>query len=68
MGIFYGGIAQIFVVVCWSTKKATLFGLTAFTSYGSFWLTLVAILLMQTGSDRFAKSQFLHVCLDCGHI
>lgn len=27
-------------------KKGNTFGLTAFTSYGSFWLTLVAILLM----------------------
>lgn len=27
-------------------QKGNTFGLTAFTSYGSFWLTLVAILLM----------------------
>ena len=45
MGIFYGGIAQIFAGLL-EYKKGNTFGLTAFTSYGSFWLTLVAILLM----------------------
>ncbi|HAI7507546.1 TPA: acetate uptake transporter, partial [Escherichia coli] len=41
MGIFYGGIAQIFAGLL-EYKKGNTFGLTAFTSYGSFWLTLVA--------------------------
>lgn len=45
MGIFYGGIAQIFAGLL-EFKKGNTFGLTAFTSYGAFWLTLVAILLM----------------------
>lgn len=45
MGIFYGGIAQIFAGLL-EYKKGNTFGLTAFASYGSFWLTLVAILLM----------------------
>lgn len=45
MGIFYGGIAQIFAGLL-EYKKGNTFGLTAFTSYGAFWLTLVAILLM----------------------
>ncbi|WP_279049118.1 acetate uptake transporter [Cedecea davisae] len=45
MGIFYGGIAQIFAGLL-EFKKGNTFGLTAFTSYGSFWLTLVAILLL----------------------
>lgn len=44
MGIFYGGIAQIFVGLLEFIKGNT-FGFTAFTSYGSFWLTLAAILL-----------------------
>ncbi len=39
MGIFYGGIAQIFAGLL-EYKKGNTFGLTAFTSYGSFWLTL----------------------------
>ena len=45
MGIFFGGIAQIIAgVMEW--KKNNIFGATAFISYGSFWLTLVAILVL----------------------
>jgi len=43
MGLFYGGIAQIIAGVL-EFKKGNTFGLTAFTSYGSFWLTLVFLL------------------------
>ena len=46
MGLFYGGVAQIIAGVL-EYKKGNTFGLTAFTSYGSFWLTLVFILLMK---------------------
>jgi succinate-acetate transporter protein len=42
MGIFYGGIAQIIAGIM-EFKKGNTFGTTAFISYGSFWLTLVAI-------------------------
>lgn len=42
MGIFVGGIAQIIAGILESRKNNT-FGLTAFTAYGSFWLSLVAI-------------------------
>jgi uncharacterized protein len=45
MGLFYGGMAQIFAG--WMEwKKGNTFGLTAFTSYGLFWETLVFIILM----------------------
>ena len=45
MGIFYGGIAQVIAgIMDW--KKGNTFGTTAFTSYGLFWLTLVALLVM----------------------
>ena len=45
MGIFYGGLAQIIVgVMEW--KKNNTFGTTAFTSYGLFWLTLVALIIL----------------------
>ena len=43
MGIFYGGIAQIIAGVLESKKNNT-FGMTAFISYGFFWLTLVALI------------------------
>jgi uncharacterized protein len=42
MGIFVGGIAQIIAGILESKKNNT-FGTTAFTCYGSFWLSLVAI-------------------------
>jgi succinate-acetate transporter protein len=45
MGIFYGGIAQVIAgIMEW--KKNNTFGTTAFTSYGLFWLSLVAIWVM----------------------
>ncbi len=44
MGIFYGGIAQVFAG--WMEwKKGNTFGTVAFTSYGLFWLTLVFLIL-----------------------
>lgn len=45
MGIFYGGIAQIIAGIMESKKNNT-FGFVAFVSYGSFWLTLVALIVM----------------------
>ncbi len=63
MGIFYGGIAQIFAGLL-EYKKGNTFGLTAFTSYGSFWLTLVAILLMpKMGLADASNAHFLGVYL-----
>ena len=42
MGIFYGGFAQIIAgIMEW--KKNNIFGATAFTSFGFFWLSLVGI-------------------------
>jgi len=42
MGIFYGGLAQVIAgIMEW--KKNNIFGATAFTSYGLFWLSLVGI-------------------------
>ncbi len=44
MGIFYGGLAQVFAgVMEW--RKGNTFGATAFSSYGLFWLSLVALIL-----------------------
>lgn len=45
MGIFYGGLAQIVAGIL-EAKKNNTFGLTAFVSYGFFWLTLVALILL----------------------
>ncbi|MBS1524336.1 MAG: acetate uptake transporter [Bacteroidetes bacterium] len=45
MGIFYGGLAQV-VAGYIEAKKNNIFGLTAFTSYGFFWLSLVGLIVM----------------------
>jgi succinate-acetate transporter protein len=45
MGIFFGGIQQVIAgVMEW--KKGNSFGMAAFTSYGFFWLSLVAIWIL----------------------
>jgi succinate-acetate transporter protein len=45
MGIFYGGLAQVIAgIMEW--RKGNTFGTTAFISYGFFWLTLVALIVM----------------------
>ncbi len=45
MGIFYGGLTQIIAgIMEW--KKNNTFGTTAFISYGAFWLSFVALLVL----------------------
>src|SRR5881296_884828 len=45
MGICYGGIAQIIAgIMEW--RKGNTFATTAFTSYGLFWLSLVALIVL----------------------
>ncbi|MBC7229126.1 MAG: acetate uptake transporter [Actinobacteria bacterium] len=44
MGLFLGGLAQIIAGVM-EFKKGNTFGTTAFIAYGSFWLTLVFIIV-----------------------
>ncbi len=45
MGICYGGIAQI-IAGMMEWKKGNTFATTAFISYGFFWLSLVALVLL----------------------
>lgn len=42
MGIFYGGLAQIVAGIL-EYRRGNTFGTTAFTSYGLFWLSFVAL-------------------------
>lgn len=44
MGIFYGGMAQIIAGIL-EFRKGNTFAMTAFCSYGLFWLSLVFMLL-----------------------
>ena len=63
MGIFFGGLAQILAGLL-EYKKGNTFGLTAFTSYGCFWLSLVGILLLPSmGLAEPTDATFLGVYL-----
>ena len=58
MGVFYGGLAQIFAGHM-EFKKGNTFGTVAFTSYGLFWLTLVSIL---------SDNAFIHFGAGSAHV
>ena len=45
MGLCYGGIAQVIAGIL-EFKKGNTFGLTAFTSYGFFWISLVVLIVL----------------------
>ena len=45
MGVMYGGLAQIIAGIH-EFKTGNTFGMTAFLSYGLFWISLVALILM----------------------
>ena len=56
MGLCYGGIAQVIAGIL-EFKKGNTFGLTAFTSYGFFWISLVALLLFpQLGNEGVTQA------------
>lgn len=55
MGIFYGGLAQVIAgIMEW--RKNNTFGATAFISYGMFWLTLVALVLLPKSYPSLAAT------------
>src|ERR1022692_3803409 len=56
MGLFYGGIAQVIAGI-FEYRKNNTFGMTAFISYGSFWLTLVGLILMGKWGWTSASSE-----------
>ena len=66
MGIFYGGLAQVIAGVL-EYQKGNTFGVTAFTSYGLFWLSLVAIIILPhlipsiTSPDKEAMTAYLFI-------
>jgi len=52
MGLCYGGLAQV-VAGIMERDKGTTFATTAFISYGFFWLSLVALMLLPaTGASK----------------
>ncbi len=45
MGLFFGGIAQVIAGIM-EYRNNNMFGLTAFTAYGLFWISLVSLLVL----------------------
>jgi len=45
MGIFFGGFAQIIAGIM-EYRNRNMFGMTAFTSYGLFWMSFAALIIM----------------------
>ena len=74
MGLAYGGLAQVIAGIL-EFKKGNTFGLTAFTSYGFFWISLVFLLLLPKlglgeAADEFAMgwvAQIARVVHDFAH-
>ena len=59
MGLFYGGAAQVIAGIL-EFKKGNTFGFTAFISYGFFWISLVALLILpELGLAAATPSAFL---------
>jgi uncharacterized protein len=47
LGLFYGGLAQILAGM-WEFKRNNTFAAVAFTTYGSFWLALGTMVILET--------------------
>ena len=63
MGIFYGGLAQIFAGIL-EFRKGNTFATTVFCSYGLFWLSLVALILLPEAglgapAEKLAMASYL---------
>jgi hypothetical protein len=65
MGIFYGGIAQL-IAGLMEWKKGNTFATTAFCSYGLFWLSLVALIMipsMKLGGDNSSTAMAAYLAM-----
>jgi succinate-acetate transporter protein len=54
LAIFYGGLAQLLAGM-WEFRNRNVFGATAFSTYGAFWLSLGMFEILMTTSSGFAK-------------
>jgi uncharacterized protein len=53
LAIFYGGLVQLLAGM-WEFRNRNVFGSTAFSTYGAFWLALGVFVLLATTSSGFA--------------
>jgi succinate-acetate transporter protein len=52
--IFYGGLAQ-FCAGMWEFRNRNVFGATAFSTYGAFWMGLGIFIVLGVGNGNFFK-------------
>src|SRR5438270_3970647 len=53
--LFYGGVAQLLAGM-WEFRNRNVFGATAFSTYGGFWLSLGIVVVLATLSKNFAAA------------
>jgi succinate-acetate transporter protein len=53
LAVFYGGLVQLLAGM-WEFRNRNVFGATAFSTYGGFWLALGAFVVLATTSQGFA--------------
>src|SRR5947207_12773356 len=53
LALFYGGLVQLLAGM-WEFRNRNVFGATAFSSYGGFWLSLGAFVALISTSHGFA--------------
>jgi len=53
VALFYGGVIQLLAGM-WEFRNRNVFGSTAFSTYGGFWLSLGIMLILLTSSSGFA--------------
>jgi succinate-acetate transporter protein len=58
MGFFYGGMAQVIAGIS-EFRKANTFGMTAFTSYGLFWISLALIWILEATGTATEAAGYL---------
>jgi uncharacterized protein len=54
LAIFYGGLIQLLAGM-WEFRNRNVFGATAFSTYGAFWLSLGVFEVLHTTSSSFAN-------------
>src|SRR5256714_8535764 len=63
LAFFYGGLVQLLAGM-WEFRNRNVFGATAFSTYGGFWMALgffvTLILVSKTGADAIAGAKLAH--------
>src|SRR6266496_2393306 len=60
LALFYGGIAQLLAGM-WEFRNRNVFGATAFSTYGGFWLSLGVVVMLASLSTHSAFGRFAPV-------